>query len=409
MTERDIDRDSLIYDWNDDHRTERFAAGRTVEFDDETLRDGLQSPSAQDPDLDQKIELIHLMDQLGIQTADVGLPGAGDRARTHIETLVKEMATLSITPNVACRTVISDIEPVVDLVQKTGQPVEVCAFIGSSPIRQYAEGWEMKKMVQLSREAVEFCAKHDLPCMFVTEDTTRANPDDVRALYTAAIEAGARRICVCDTCGHATPEGTRKLISFVREIVEESGADVGIDWHGHRDRGLGVINTLAAFEAGASRLHATALGVGERAGNTEMDLLLVNLKLAGVIDNDLTRLSDYCRSAADAIGLEVPHNYPVFGTDAFETGTGVHASAVIKAFRKNDDWLANRVYSGVPADLFGLEQSIKVGPMSGRSNVTWVLEKHGLEPTEERIQSVLALAKETPRLLSDEEVVAAAG
>ncbi len=404
----EYDREHLIYDWNGTRTDGAGLRDRAIQFDDETLRDGLQSPSARDPDLDRKIELVHLMDELGIHTADVGLPGAGDRARTHIEALVREMEGLAITPNVACRTVIGDIEPVVDLVQRTGVPIEVCAFIGSSPIRRYAEDWEMGKMLQLSRDAVAFATKNGLPCMFVTEDTTRANPEDVRALYTTAIEAGAQRICICDTCGHATPEGVANLVGFVRDLVAELGVDVGIDWHGHRDRGLGLVNALTAFRAGATRLHATALGVGERAGNTEMDLLLVNLKIGGVIDNDLTKLAAYCAKASEALGLEIPHNYPVFGTDAFETGTGVHAAAVIKAFRKHDDWLANRVYSGVPADVFGLEQSIKVGPMSGRSNVTWVLEKHGVEPTEARIATVLELAKKTPRLLSDAEVLAAA-
>lgn len=405
MTE--LDHSGLIHDWNLDP-----FAGRSrplIQFDDETLRDGLQSPSAVDPGLDEKLELVNLMDSLGIHTADVGLPGAGARAREHITALCREMSGLSITPNVACRTVISDIEPVADLVQEIGTPIEVCAFIGSSPIRQYAEGWDLPEMVRLSREAIEFCTAQGMPSMFVTEDTTRASPENVRALYAAAIEAGASRICVCDTCGHATPSGTSALITFVRELVDELGVDVGIDWHGHRDRGLGLINALAAIEAGATRVHATALGVGERAGNTEMDLLLVNLKLAGLIENDLTRLADYVALAARAIQLDIPHNYPVFGSDAFETGTGVHASAVIKAFKKNDTWLADRVYSGVPAGLFGREQSIKVGHMSGRSNVAWVLEKHGVEATDDRVAAVLLIAKESPRLLSDAEVLAAAG
>ena len=404
----DAAHEDLIYDWNGKQSDGSWTRGREVMFDDETLRDGLQSPSARDPKLDQKIELIHLMEELGIHTANIGLPGAGERARQHIEALVTEMAGLKITPNVACRTVISDIAPVVDLTQKTGQPIEVCAFIGSSPIRRFAEGWDMENMIKLSREAVEFCSKNDLPCMFVTEDTTRAHPDDVRALYTTAIEAGAQRICICDTCGHATPEGVTALVGFVKDLVEELGADVGIDWHGHRDRNLGLINTLTAYRAGATRLHATALGVGERAGNTEMDLLLVNFKLSGAVTRDMTRLAEYCQKAADAIGLTIPHNYPVFGSDAFETGTGVHASAVIKAFNKNDEWLANRVYSGVPADIFGREQTIKVGPMSGRSNVCWVLKKHGVEATDERVKNVLELAKATPHLLTDEEVLAAA-
>jgi 2-isopropylmalate synthase len=288
-------------------------------------------------------------------------------------------------------------------------PVEVCAFIGSSPIRQFAEGWDFEQMLKLSREAVAFAVKNGLPCMFVTEDTTRAKPDDVRRLYSAAIEAGASRICVCDTCGHATPAGVRTLVSFVKNLVRELRADVGIDWHGHRDRGLGLINALAAIEAGATRVHATALGVGERAGNTEMDLLLVNLRLMGVIDNDLSALADYCRVAAEACGVPIPHNYSVFGQDAFETGTGVHAAAVIKAYKKGDAWLADRVYSGVPAGMFGLAQVIKVGPMSGKSNVAWVLERHGVEATEDAVQRVLERAKVTPRLLTDAEVLEAAG
>ncbi len=198
------------------------------------------------------------------------------------------------------------------------------------------------------------------------------------------------------------------MVGFVKDLVDRLGASVGIDWHGHRDRGLGLINTLAALDAGATRLHATALGVGERTGNTEMDLLLVNLRLNGVINNDLTRLGEYCRKAHEAIRMPFPVNYPVFGPDAFETGTGVHASAVVKALRKNDTWLANRVYSGVPADLFGLEQKIMVGPMSGKSNVLWFLEKRGIEPTDEAVQNILRLAKETPRLLTEEEVLGAA-
>jgi 2-isopropylmalate synthase len=399
-----MQHDELIHDWNVPEQK-----GQRIQFDDETLRDGLQSPSARDPQLDQKLRLVHLMDDLGIDTADVGLPGAGSRAREHITALVREMKSLRITPNVACRTVIGDIAPVVDVVQATGVPVEVCAFIGSSPIRQYAESWEMETMLKLAREAVEFAVKNGLPTMFVTEDTTRAKPEHVRALYTTAIEAGAQRICVCDTCGHATPSGTRKLITFVKSIVTGLKADVGIDWHGHRDRGLGLANSLAAIEAGATRIHATALGVGERTGNTEMDLLLVNLRLAGLIDNDLTQLGEYVKLASAAIGIPIPPNYSVFGKDAFETGTGVHAAAVIKAFKKGDSWLANRVYSGVPADLVGLEQVIAVGPMSGKSNVTYFLEKRGVTPTEEQVAKVLELAKQTPRMLTEDEILAAAG
>tara|TARA_R110002126_G_scaffold6119_10_gene32248 strand:- start:3798 stop:5006 length:1209 start_codon:yes stop_codon:yes gene_type:complete len=400
----DANQQDLIHDWNADP-----GPGFEVQLDDETLRDGLQSPSARNPELDEKLELIHVMDALGIHTANVGLPGASAAAREHILAMCRAMADLKITPNVACRTLISDIAPAAEVAQEVGAPVEVCAFIGSSPIRQFAEGWELEHMVKLSREAIEFCTKEGLPSMFVTEDTTRANPDSVRALYETAIEAGAKRICVCDTCGHATPSGVRKLITFVKQIVAESGQDVGIDWHGHRDRGLGLPNALAAIESGATRIHGSAMGVGERTGNVEMDLLLVNLKLLGWFEGDLSRLGEYVELASRAIDVPLPPNYAVFGKDAFETSTGVHAAAVIKAFKKGDHWLANRVYSGVPADLFGLEQKIAVGPMSGKSNIVWVLEKAGVDPTDVRIERVLAAAKSSARQLTDEEVLQAAG
>ena len=353
--------EDLIYDWNNDP-----GPGFEVQLDDETLRDGLQSPSARDPELDEKLELIHLMESIGVHTADVGLPGASVKAREHITALCKEMTKMKVTPNVACRTVISDIEPVAEIVQQVGAPVEVCAFIGSSAIRQYAENWELDRMVQLSRDAVEFAVGNDLPVMFVTEDTTRANPETLRALYGAAIEAGAKRICVCDTCGHVTPSGVRRLVSFVKEMVAEMNPEVGIDWHGHRDRGLGLANALAAVEAGATRVHASAMGIGERTGNVEMDLLLVNLKLMDWFHGDLTKLREYTIKSAEYLDLPFPNNYPVFGRDAFETSTGVHAAAVIKAYKKGDTWLADRVYSGVPAATFGMHQEIAVGPMSGQ-------------------------------------------
>ena len=405
-----LERSDLIYDWveHGPHH-EPPPAGRVM-LDDETLRDGLQCPSVKDPSLEDKIALVHLMDELGIDTADVGLPGAGAEARAHILALAKEMRDLRITPNVACRTMVGDIEPVVDMVQEVGAPIEVCAFIGSSPIRAYAEDWDLDVMVERVRTAIRFCKEHDLPVTFVTEDTVRSTPEILSTLYGAALDEGADRLCVCDTVGGVIPYAVRNLFLWLKGFMEEKGAsEVGLDWHGHRDRGMGLINTLTALSAGATRAHACALGIGERAGNTEMDLLLVNLKLLGWVDRDLTRLREYVELASRAVGRPVRREYPVFGADAFETATGVHAAAVVKAFRKGDRKLADLVYSGVPAGEFGLEQKISVGPMSGKSNVIWFLEQRGIEPTEERIQAVLAKAKASDRLLTEEEVLEAAG
>lgn len=404
--------ESLIHDWNvaDMHAPR---PNRKIEFDDETLRDGLQSPSVTNPPIEQKIKLLHLMDRLGLDTANVGLPGAGPFHLAHIEALAKEKvrSNLKIGINVACRTVVSDVEPVVGLTQKLGIPIEVCTFIGSSRIRAYTEDWSIDRMLKATEDCLTFCAKHDLPVMYVTEDTTRAHPDVLEKLYGMAIDLGAKRLCFCDTCGHATPDGVRALIRFARQLVKKRarGREVFIDWHGHQDRGLGVANVIAAIEAGADRVHGAAVGVGERSGNAPMDLMLVNLKLLGWIDNDLSALGEYCREAASALGVEIPHNYPVFGRDAFETATGVHASAVVKALRRGDVKLANLVYSGVPADLFGLEQIIRIGPMSGKSNVQYWLEKRGHKADDATVDRILAAAKNSSRLLTDEEVGALVG
>ena len=396
--------DDLIYDWN--LAGGAPAAPRAVSFDDETLRDGLQSPSVRDPALDQKLQLLDVMEELGIETANLGLPGAGEHHRKDILEMAKHLARTKarLRPNVACRTIVSDIEPVRAIMDATGLPVLACCFIGSSPIRQFAEGWQLETILGHVETSLTYARDHRIPVMFVTEDTTRASPEHLTRMYGLAIELGAERICVCDTVGHATPDGVRNLIRFIAGIVQKSGKRVEIDWHGHRDRNLDIVNCIAAVEAGASRVHGAALGVGERAGNAPMDLLLANFALLGWIERDLRPLARYVALASEALGVPVPHNYPIFGHDAFLTGTGVHAAAVIKALRKNDAWLADRVYSGVPASLFGQSQRISVGYMSGKSNAAFWLEQHGYEPTDDLVAHVLSAAKAGNHLLTDDEL-----
>jgi 2-isopropylmalate synthase len=397
----------LIHDWNQE-AGDLVRPSQPVEFDDETLRDGLQSPSVTDPTIDQKIEILHLMDGLGIHTANIGLPGAGPRAVADVTRLAREIADgkLSIGANCAARTLAADIDPVVEISQKTGVAIECCTFIGSSPIRQYTEGWDLDWIRKTSAEAVSYAVGRGARVMYVTEDTTRARPDALEALYTTAIEAGASRICLADTVGHATPDGARNLVRWAKRLVEKTGADVKVDWHGHRDRGFGLANALAAMVAGADRVHGTALGIGERVGNTEMDLLLVNLILLGWLERDLSSLPRYCGLVSEATGVPIPPNYPVVGEDAFRTGTGVHAAAVIKAARRGETWLADRVYSGVPAGLVGREQRIEIGHMSGKSNVIWWLESRGYPADPALVDRIFDHAKRTDHVLSDEEVTA---
>ncbi len=398
--------EELVYDWNTVEPSLQ-TPNRHIGFDDETLRDGLQSPSVCEPPVEKKIELLHLMDALGIDTANIGLPGAGGTHAAGVERMAREIAEkkLRIRPNCAARTLRNDIIPIVEISRRAGIPIEACTFIGSSSVRFFAEDWTLDQLLKMTEDAVTFAVSEGVPVMYVTEDTTRAKPETIRALYTTAIRCGARAVCVCDTVGHSTPDGARAVVSFVKGIIEEQGEKVRLDWHGHQDRGLGVINSIAAIQGGADQVHGSALGIGERVGNTPMDQLLVNLKLMGWIENDLSRLKEYCDVAADACGWTIPLNYPVFGRDAFRTATGVHAAAVIKSYKKGDRHLADLVYSGVPAGLFGLEQVIEIGPMSGKSNVIYWLEKRGIEPSEERVNRVYEHAKQASAVLEEKEIM----
>ncbi|MGE3273828.1 MAG: LeuA family protein [Vicinamibacterales bacterium] len=397
--------ESLIYDWN---TVDAAPAPAVVMLDDETLRDGLQSPSVRTPGIGEKIRILHLIDALGVDTADIGLPGAGPHVVQDVERLAREIvsAKLHVRANCAARTHVNDIRPVAEVVQRTGLPIECCTFIGSSPVRQYTEGWSLDWLLRNTEDAIGFAVKEGLDVMYVTEDTTRADPETLRALYTCAINAGAKRICIADTVGHATPAGAGAVVRFVRQLIAGTGADVGIDWHGHRDRDLAIGCSLAALEAGATRLHGAALGVGERVGNTPLDLLLVNLVLMGYLQRDLSRLPEYCHAVADATGVTIPDNYPVVGRDAFRTATGVHAAAVVKAWKKGDRALMDAVYSAIPASLVGREQEIEVGPMSGKSNVIFWLERRGITPSEPLVDRVFQKAKSSPTVLTEAEILA---
>lgn len=401
------DLSELIFDWNAADDASPAAAARVVELDDETLRDGLQSPSVLDPSIDDKIRILNLMAELGIQAVNLGLPGAGARAVEDVRALAREIvaAKLPLDPNCAARTVRADVEPIARISQETGLSIEAATFIGSSPVRQYAEDWTVGRMLDATEEAVTFAVAEGLRVMYVTEDTTRAAPDTLKALYTRAIECGARRICLADTVGHATPGGVRRLVRFIREeVVAPAGVAVKIDFHGHRDRGLGVANALAAAEAGVDRVHGSALGIGERVGNAEMDLLLVNFKLLGLHRGDLTKLTEYCETVSRATGVPIPSNYPVMGADAFRTATGVHAAAIVKARQKGDDRLADLVYSGVPAGMFGRRQRIDISHMSGMSNVRCWLEEHGYDAADEGLaQHLFEHAKRADHTLTPEE------
>ncbi len=399
--------ESLLYDWNQvAPSVAEFATPNGVELNDETLRDGLQSPSVRQPTAEEKEVFLRLLPHVGIQAANIGYPGASDTAYHDVVRLAQVIARehLPIAANCAGRTHLADLNPILQASQEAGLPIEAALFIGSSAIRQWVEDWNRPRLLHTIETAITTAHKEGLSVMFVTEDTTRARPEDLQAMYVAAANAGATRFCVADTVGHATPVGAQRVVKFVAQSLTEQGFEPVIDWHGHRDRGLDVINALAALAAGASRVHCCALGIGERVGNTPMDTMLVNLVLMGWIHQDLAKLPEYCRVAADMTEAEVPRNYPVVGVDAFSTSTGVHAAAVAKAYAKGETWLADTVYSAVPASLVGRNQEILVGPMSGRSNAEYWLRHHGIEPTSARVEALMRAAKTTRQVLTTPQI-----
>ncbi|HXY78373.1 MAG TPA: LeuA family protein [Candidatus Acidoferrales bacterium] len=400
----------LIYDWNKNHPPGLKPSGPIL-LNDESLRDGLQSPSVRDPSIPEKIEILHLIEALGINSLDLGLPGAGTRAVEAVTALAREIVAhkMKIRANCAARTHENDVRPIAEIVEKTGLPIEAATFIGSSPIRRFTEGWSDDFLLHTTEKAIKYAVSLGLDVMYVTEDTSRCDPETVKRLYSTAIECGARAICVCDTAGHATPMGVLALVRFViDEVVKPSREKIRVDWHGHSDRGLSIANSMAAIIAGANCVHGCAIGLGERVGNTQIDQMLVNLKLMGIPpwdQQDLTKLKEYCQAVSRATGVPIPRNYPVAGDDAFRTATGVHASAIIKAYHKNDVELANTVYSGVPSHVFGLDQIIDVGPMSGKSNILFWLERHGIAATDGVVDRIYQRAKQSDHTLTDAEIL----
>ena len=392
--------DELVYDWNDGGWS-----ARAVELNDESLRDGLQSPSVVDPAIEVKCQLVDAMSDAGIEALNIGFPASSERALSDAVALGRHVARAGsrMSCNAAARTKVEDIAAVARVSQACGIRIEVGAFVGASPLRQRAEGRTLDELWIRAEEAIAFARRENLPVMLVMEDTTRSPPDLVRSLYLRAIRSGATRLCLADTVGHATPGGVRRLVEFVRKEVI-GGADIKLDWHGHRDRGLGVANALAAIEAGVDRVHATALGIGERVGNTELDLLVVNLHELGARRVDLRRLRAYVELAACAFGVPIPSGYPVFGADAFRTGSGVHAAAMEKALDKGRG-VRDKLYSSVSAGELGLEQRVEVSYLSGRANVRAWLEAHGFDDTDEELcAALLDHAKKSRGLLAEDEL-----
>ncbi len=309
-----------MYDWNT-AEVPKWRGAHAVKVVDETLRDGLQNATVVDPPLDVKLELLRLMQKIGVDVVSVGLPAASKRATDEAASMVQAIVDegLSLQPTAAARTVVSDVMAVVEVAQRTGASVEVYSFIGSSPIRHYTESWDINFLLKHIADAVAAARKEGIPFTLVTEDTTRARPEMLEKLFKTALDGGAARLCLCDTVGHATPDGVARLVRFVKNLLRATGhADVGLDWHAHNDRGLALQTALWASEVGVERIHGTALGIGERVGNVPLELLVRNLGLLGSKPEATSEaLSEYCQLAVSALQIGgMPDTHPLYGKAA---------------------------------------------------------------------------------------------
>ena len=394
----------MIHDWN--LRDERAADAEEPVLVDETLRDGLQSPSLRHPSDGEKIELLHAMDALGVGVANVGLPGAGDSALASAVACARAIAQgrMGLVPSCAARTLTRDLDAVARVSQSAGIAVEVYAFVGCSPVRLFVEGWSTGWLTQRIEESAAVANAEGLALCLVLEDATRAAPELLASLLRRAVDLGVRRFCLCDTVGHATPEGAARLVRWTRAEVGPRGRGIGLDWHGHNDRGLAVANALAAWDSGCDRIHGTGLGLGERVGNAALDQLIVNFALTDARHADTSGLAAYCATVARTCGVDVPFNYPVVGRDAFRTATGVHAAAIAKAHKLGAHALMDAVYSSVPAQAYGREQLIEVGPMSGASNVELWLSARAIPSDRGLVDAILRCAKTSDHVLTDHEL-----
>jgi len=397
------DSPSAHYDWNPPS-----VRRRQVDVADSTFCDGLQSPSVVDPPQHEKRRLLSLMCELGLRSAAIGHPGSGPRQFADALDLARELVRAQMPLDAWCgaRASVKDVATVLDVRERSGLDVEIAVSLSLSPIRLGAEGISIDRVQEAADTSIAFAVRAGARVVAVIEDAARTPPALLAVLIRHVLALGASAVRISDTVGHATPDGTRALLRFATEHVQvRSGRAVRVDWHGQHDRGLALANALAAVDAGADRVLASALGLGARCGTVPLESLLTNLRLTGRWPHTLGGLQEYCESAAAAFGVAIAPAHAVVGADAFRTGTGAHATALVKALRAGDRSLADAVCSAVPASIVGAEHRVDVSPVSGLSNVRWWLSQHGYDPSDLVLMRELLLAvKQTQRVATDDEL-----
>lgn len=378
-----------------------------VEIDDETWRDGIQGTHVvHHPNTNQKALYIERAVTLGfIDHLDIGFPASGPMHRDEIVTLIdfSQKKKLPVTFSTAGRgAAIDDIKSIIEIAQRTGENVEADLFIDVSYLRADVEGWSRDERLRQTMRNIVLAKKEGLSVMFVPERASVTSPKELLEACVMAADEGVDRIAFADTTGALTPHGTSQLLRTMFENLGKRYPKIRFDFHEHDDLNMGIANCVVAAMEGIDRLHATARGIGERAGNVSLEKLLVVLNLQGFRDVDTSHIQAFARMAADILSVPIVSHEPIVGEKSPETASGVHASTYEKV-RKGEN-LPPIYFAYDPRDV-GLTAKVRIGPVSGLANVYAYCAELGIrDVTEEKAREVLDLAKKNWSLLSADEV-----
>jgi 2-isopropylmalate synthase len=379
-----------------------------VEIDDETWRDGMQGTQTErHPDTEERREYLVFAGKNGfIEHADIGFPGSGIKHRNEMVNLINslEEKKAGITLSAAGRgSAKDDIRAILEVSSRTGYPLEGDLFLDTSEIRAKVEGWDRTEKLKSLKDNISLLKKEGLPVMFVLERATTTSPKELYDPLMMAIDLGVDRICIADTQGIITPQGVSNIFRWVINEIGENNKDLKLDFHEHNDLGMGIANCLVAAAEGVDRLHATARGIGERAGNVNLEQLLVVLSAKGYRKTDVRKIRDFAEMSASMLGLEISKYEPIIGENSMETASGVHASAYGKS----------ELHENLPPIYFpfdlkdtGSKAVVKIGPSGGIANVRIFCKNElGIEEiSEEKAREILDDAQKNWGILSAERV-----
>jgi isopropylmalate/homocitrate/citramalate synthase len=354
---------------------EGFAFDAQVGFYDTTLRDGEQTVGVVlSPE--EKLELAHGLDELGIERIEAGFPRVSADDWRAVELI--SQAGLRAEVWGFSRAVLADVEALVEL--------EVRASVIESPISDLklaALGVSRERMLERITAAIASAVEHDIRVAFFGVDSTRAEPEYYAQVYRAAVEAGAQELVVVDTIGIATPEAAAFLVKQTQEWV---GPSIPIHWHGHNDFGLATAAAVAAARSGARWIHGTINGMGERAGNANLGEIALALRgLYGVETNlRLDKLRAFSERVRGLSGYELEPYKPLVGDNLFTRESGAVASQF-------HDPPAIEPYAST---VVGAERRIVLGKKSGIDSIRIKAEELGLVLDDDAQRALLARVKE---------------